>query len=79
MKSSNFFYLQTQYLLELQAFKFNCLPNNSLPHGYPIKLSKAKIGLPCSSNGRESACNTGDPGSIPGLGGSSREGNGNPF
>ena len=33
-------------LLELHTFKFNCLPNNSLPHGYPIKLSKAKIGLP---------------------------------
>ena len=26
-----------------------------------------------------SACNAGDPGSIPGLGSSPREGNGNPF
>ena len=31
------------------------------------------------SDGKESACNAGDPGSIPGLGRSPREGNGNPF
>ena len=30
------------------------------------------------SDGKESACNAGDPGSIPGLGRSSGEGNGNP-
>jgi len=36
-------------------------------------------GLPCSSNGKESACNTGDPGSIPGSGRSSGEGNGSPL
>ena len=35
--------------------------------------------LPCSSNGKESACNAGDQGSIPGLGSSSGEGNGNPL
>ena len=29
--------------------------------------------------GKESACNAGDPGSIPGLGRSSEEGNGNPL
>ena len=34
-------------------------------------------GRPCSSNGQESAFNAGDPGSIPGLGRSSGEGNGN--
>ena len=34
-------------------------------------------GLPCSSNGKESACNLGVPGLIPGLGRSSGEGNGN--
>ena len=32
-----------------------------------------------SSVGKESACNTGDPGSIPGLGRSLGEGNGNPL
>ena len=36
-------------------------------------------GLPCSSNGKESACDAGDQGSILGLGRSSREGNDNPL
>ena len=36
-------------------------------------------GFPGDSGGKESACNAGDPGSIPGLGGSPREGNGNPL
>ena len=31
-------------------------------------------GLPGGSDGKESACNAGDPGSIPGLGRSPREG-----
>ena len=34
---------------------------------------------PCVSDGKESASNAGDPGSIPGLGRSPREGNGNPL
>ena len=38
-----------------------------------------KTGLPCSSNGKEFSCNAGDQGSIPGLGRSSGEGNGNPL
>ena len=36
-------------------------------------------GSPSSSDGKGSASNTGDPGSIPGSGRSPREGNGNPF
>ena len=36
-------------------------------------------GFPGSSNGKESACNAGDLGSIPGLGRSPGEGNGNPL
>ena len=36
-------------------------------------------GFPCSSAGKESACSAGDEGSIPGLGRSSGEGNGNPL
>ena len=35
-------------------------------------------GFPGSSVGKESACKAGDPGSIPGLGRSPGEGNGNP-
>ena len=34
-------------------------------------------GLPCGSNSKESACNAADQGSVPGLGSSSGEGNGN--
>ena len=36
-------------------------------------------GFPYSSVGKESPGNAGDPGSIPGLGRSPGEGNGNPF
>ena len=36
-------------------------------------------GFPHSSIGKEFACNAGYPGSIPGSGGSSGEGNGNPL
>jgi len=35
--------------------------------------------FPGGSDGKESACNAGDPGSIPRLGRSSGEGNGNPL
>ena len=37
------------------------------------------LDFPGSSDGKASAYNAGDPGSIPGLGRSSGEGNGNPF
>ena len=37
------------------------------------------ITFPGSSDCKESACNVGDPGSSPGLGRSSGEGNGNPL
>ena len=33
----------------------------------------------CSSDGKASVCNAGDPGSIPGLGRSAGEGNGSPL
>ena len=37
------------------------------------------IGFPSGSDGKESACNAGDVGSIPGSGGFTGEGNGNPL
>ena len=37
------------------------------------------MGFPPSSVDKESACNAGDPGLIPGLGRSLEEGNGNPL
>ena len=42
-------------------------------------LFGTQLGFPGSSAGEESACNAGDPGSIPGLGRSSGEGIGYPF
>ena len=39
----------------------------------------AKFGFPGGSDGKESVCNVGAPGSIPGLGRSPGEGNGNPL
>ena len=37
------------------------------------------LGIPDDSDGKESACTVGDPGSIPGSGRSPGEGNGNPL
>ena len=37
------------------------------------------VGFPGGLDGKESACNARDPGLIPGLGGSSGEGNGHPL
>ena len=39
----------------------------------------ALFGFPGGSDGKASACNVGDPGSIPGSGRSPGEGNGNPL
>ena len=39
----------------------------------------AKFGFPGGSDSKESVCNVGAPGSIPGLGRSPGEGNGNPL
>ena len=41
--------------------------------------SNSLIGFPSGSDGKASAYNVGDPGSTPGLGRSSGEGNGNPL
>ena len=43
--------------------------------GYPPVF----LGFPGGSDGKESACNVGDLGSIPGLGRSPGEGHGNPL
>ena len=42
-------------------------------------MGNRQVGFPGSSVGKESACNTGYPGLIPGWGRSPREGNGNPL
>ena len=46
--------------------------------GTILSLSFLITGFSGGSTGKESACNTGDPGSVPGLGRSPGEGNGNP-
>ena len=53
--------------------------NLSSMHLRQTLKKKKKKGLPCSSNGKESACNAGDQGSIPGSGRSSEERNGYPL
>ena len=50
------------------------LPCNSYLHSTYIVFD-----FPGSADGKESACNAGDPGSVPGLGRSSRERHGNPL
>ena len=40
---------------------------------------RANLGFPSGSDGKESACSAGDPGSIPGSGRSPGEGKGNPL
>ena len=44
-----------------------------------VQFKNQVVGFPDGSNGKESTCNTGDQGSIPGLGRSSEEGNGSPL
>ena len=48
-------------------------------NSYYIHMNVYIWGFPGGSDGKESACNVGDPGSIPGSGRSLEEGNGNPL
>ena len=50
-------------------------PNHWTAREFVRSIFQNKIGL----DGKASACNVGDPGSIPGLGRSPGEGNGNPL
>ena len=47
--------------------------------GYQLGITIGKGGFPGGSDGKDSACNMGDLGSIPRLGRSPEEGHGNPF
>ena len=44
-----------------------------------LKIIRFLLGFPGGSDGKESACNAGDQGLIPGSGRSLGEGNGNPL
>ena len=54
-------------------------------HRFPIRILRFltqfsfMVGFPCGSAGKESTCNAGDPGSIPGLGRSPGKGKGYPL
>ena len=52
--------------------------NNTLGSTFFFSLLN-KLGFPGGSDGKVTACNMGGPGSIPGLGRSPGEGNGNPL
>ena len=78
----------TTAVQELGLVLYNVIPLYHLPSSvqqpcqmntlfYP-HLRGECCGFPGGSDGKESACNTGDPGSIPELGWPSGEGNGNP-
>ena len=47
--------------------------------GVGLQSHMVALGFPCGSAGKESTCNAGDLGSIPGLGRSPGEGKGNPL
>ena len=52
---------------------------NLLQYYFVSSLCFLLLGLPHGSDGKESSCNAGDPGSIPGLGRSPGKGNGYPL
>ena len=56
-----------------------CIGHHRLYRGPDLGISLCKLGFPCGSAGRESICNAGDLGSIPGLGRSPGEGKGYPL
>ena len=61
---------------------YRCIHKTKLPYVYAyvyISINLKYKGFPGGSGGKESACNAGDPGSIPGSGGSPGEGNANPL
>ena len=51
-----------------------CDVDNFFPHTYLVS-----VGFPGGSDGKESTCNVGDLGSVPGLGRSHGEGNDTPL
>ena len=56
-----------------------CFHSCPLALSISLSLGQSSMGFPGSSDGKESACSAGDPGSIPGSGRSVGEGIGYPF
>ena len=69
----------SQSLFKLMSIE-SVMSSNHLILCHPILLLPSILrSFPGDPGGKESACNTGDPGSAPGLGRSSGEGKGNPL
>ena len=66
-------------LLEIRSFRGNGKDLYFAPGGASKIHIYIRMGFPGGSAGKESACNAGDLGSIPGLGRSSGEGKGYPL
>ena len=77
-----FFFLKINYLgsfwfhTDFSMFCYFCKKKNAIEILIGITLN---LDLPGGSDNKDSACNSRDPGSIPGLGRSPGEGNGNPL
>ena len=63
------------------CFRLAKRQNNSSGHRFALlDFTTVRLrGFPGASDGKESACNAGDPGSVPEVGRSPGEGNGNPL
>ena len=70
---------QKQYCDKFNKYFKNCPYRKKKILKKIFPESSTKVGFPGGSDGNESACNAGDLGSIPGLGRSPGEGNGNPL
>ena len=68
--------LHSQHATLMLTLSFLCPLSLVLLH---LVLYTSKGGFPCGLDSKESAWNVGDPGSIPGMGRSPGEGNGNPL
>ena len=56
-----------------------CIPELTSEKKNKLACCISPMGCPLWLSGKESTCNVGDPGLIPGLGRSPGEGNGNPL
>ena len=74
-------FLEAIGLFRVSIFCFVNISELHLFKNLSLSFKKSKIlqGVPGGSEGRESACNAGDPDLIPGLGRSPGEANGNPL
>ena len=72
-------YSPTAVILKPKKIKFLTVSIVSSPICHELMGPDLPLGFPCSSAGKESACNAGDLGLIPGLGRSPREGKAYPL